>query len=408
MALVVQKYGGTSVGDVDRIRAVARRVADRRRSGDSVVVIVSAMGHTTDELLAMARQVSDSPHPRALDMLLTAGERISMALLEMAIRDQGIEALSLTGSQAGILTDMSHGQARIKDIRPFRVEEGLADGKVMIVAGFQGVNPDTKEITTLGRGGSDATAVAFAAALGADECEILTDVAGVFTADPRLIPEARKLDEISYEEMLELAASGAQVLMGRSVEFGMRYSVPIHVRSSFDDGEGTWVKEMTMEQALVSGVAHDTTLSKVTLRAVPDKPGVAAILFGALAAAGVSVDTILQNQSSAGVADISFTVPRGEMATVRPVLDGVAAEISPTGVEVDDRVAKVSIVGAGMRSHPQVVADMFRILGDAGINIDMITTSSIRVSCLIDEDDAPKAVRLLHDAFQPPTMADAS
>ena len=404
MPLVVQKYGGTSVGDPERIRAVAKRVAARHRAGDSVVVIISAMGHTTDELIRMAGEVSDTPHPRAMDMLLTAGERISMALLEMAIRDQGVEALSLTGSQAGILTDIAHGAAKIRDIKPFRVQEGLDAGKVMIVAGFQGVNPDTKEITTLGRGGSDATAVAIAAALGADQCEILTDVAGIFTADPRVVPSARKLDEISYEEMLELSASGAQVLMGRSVEFGLRYSVPIHVRSSFDEQPGTMVKEITMEQALVSGIAHDTSTAKVTLRTVPDTPGVAAKLFGGLADAGIAVDTIVQNQSIDGVTDISFTVPRDQLAKTRSLIESTAETIGSSAVEIDERVAKVSIVGAGMRSHLGVPAEMFAVLGDAGINIDMITTSAIRVSCLIAEDDVVRAVQLLHDAFDPPKM----
>jgi aspartate kinase len=403
MALVVQKYGGTSVGDASLIRAVAERVVARHRAGDSVVVIVSAMGHTTDELLRMAGEITPSPHPRALDMLLTAGERISMALLEMAIRDQGVEALSLTGSQAGILTDTFHGRAKIRDIRPIRVEEGLADGKVMIVAGFQGVNPDTKEITTLGRGGSDATAVAMAAALGAESCEILTDVAGVFTADPRVVPDARMLDEVSYEEMLELAAAGAQVLMGRAVEFGMRYSVPIHVRSSFGDESGTWVKESTMEQAFVSGIAHDTSAAKITIRTVPDTPGVAASVFRPLADEGVTVDTIVQNVSSDGVTDISFTVPREQADITRAVVETTAAAMGSSGVEVDERIGKVSIIGAGMRSHPGVAAMMFSVLADSGINIDMITTSSIRVSCVISEDDVEEAVRSLHAAFDPPT-----
>jgi aspartate kinase len=403
MPLVVQKYGGTSVGDASRIRAVAERVVARHRSGDSIVVIVSAMGHTTDELLRMANEISTSPHPRALDMLLTAGERISMALLEMAIRDQGVDALSLTGSQAGILTDTFHGRAKIRDIKAFRVEEGLAAGKVMIVAGFQGVNPDTKEITTLGRGGSDATAVAMAAALGADSCEIFTDVEGVFTADPKVVPDARRLDEVSHEEMLELAAAGAQVLMGRAVEFGMRYAMPIRVLSSFGEGPGTWVKEKTMEQALVSGVAHDTSTAKVTLRTVPDTPGVAATLFSALADDGISVDMIVQNVSHDGVTDISFTVPRDQVGVTRDAVGAAADTIGAAGVEIDDRVGKVSIVGAGMRSHPGVAATMFGVLGDAGINIDMITTSSIRVSCVIAEEEVERAVRLLHAAFDPPT-----
>jgi aspartate kinase len=401
MALVVQKYGGTSVGDVDRIRAVARRVADRRRSGDSVVVIVSAMGHTTDELLAMALKVSDSPHPRALDMLLTAGERISMSLLEMAIRDQGVEALSLTGSQAGILTDMSHGQAKIKDIRPFRVEEGLAAGKVMIVAGFQGVNPDTKEITTLGRGGSDATAVAMAAALDADSCEIYTDVDGVFTADPSLVPEARKLDEISYAEMLEMASAGAGVLMERSVESGMRSGIPIHVRSSFHEGPGTWVKESTMEQMSVVGIAHDISAGEITVRSAPSAP---ASLFAALAADGVAVDSIVQIETKDGSADLSFTVPRDQIGLARTVTEAAAAGLGAGEVEVVDRVGRVSVIGSAMSSHPAVAAEVFSTLAEAGVGVRAISTSPIRITCVIDEQDVEEAVRRLHAAFDPPTV----
>jgi len=399
MSLVVQKYGGTSVGDASRIRAVASRVAARRMAGDRVVVIVSAMGHTTDELIRLAREVSDQHHPREMDMLLTAGERIAMALLAMAIRDQGVEAMSLTGSQAGILTDTSHGQAKIRDIKAFRVEQGLEEGKVVIVAGFQGVSPDTHEITTLGRGGSDATAVAMAAALRADACEIYTDVAGVFTADPRVVPDARKLGEISYEEMLELAAAGATVLMGRSIEFGMRFNVPIHVRSSFDDGPGTWVKETAMEQAIVSGVAHDTSAAKFTVRGVPDTPGIAAALFKPLADEGVMVDMIVQNVSSEGATDVSFTIPVELVDVARPIAEETSQKIGAKSLEIDDRVGRVSIVGSGMRAHPGVAATMFSVLADAGINIDMISTSSIRVSCVIAASQVEEAVRRLHEAF---------
>lgn len=402
MPLVVQKYGGTSVGSADRIRSVAARVAETRRAGNDVVVVVSAMGHATDDLVTLASEVSERHHPRELDMLLTAGERIAMALLAMAIRDQGVEARSLTGSQAGILTDTSHGQAKIRDVKAFRVRELLDEGLVVIVAGFQGVSPDTKEITTLGRGGSDTTAVALAAALRAEVCEIYTDVDGVFTADPRIHPGARKLDEVSFEEMLELAAAGARVLMPRAVEFGRRYNVPLHVRSSFHDPPGTWVKEQTMEQPVVSGVAHDTDESKVTVFGVPDQPGVAASLFDPLAAEGVNVDMIVQNVSSEGITDISFTVPREHAASARKVAEAVAGEVGAGGVDLDDAIAKVSIVGSGMRSHPGVAAKMFSVLADGGFNIQMISTSAVRVSCIIGADGVDEAVRRLHDAFDPP------
>lgn len=403
MSLVVQKYGGTSVGDAARIRGVAKRVADRRKAGDDVVVIVSAMGHTTDELIRLAGEISPDHHPREMDMLLTAGERISMALLAMAIRDQGVEAMSLTGSQAGILTDTSHGHAKIREIKAFRVEEGIAAGKVVIVAGFQGVSPDTKEITTLGRGGSDATAVAMAAALHADVCEIYTDVDGVFTADPRVVPDARMLGEVSFDEMLELAGAGARVLMPRSVEFGKRFGVPIHVRSSFHGGEGTWVKEHVMEQAVISGVAHDVSEAKITVRGVPDTPGIAATVFGALADEGISVDMIVQNVSSGGSADISFTIPREMVAQATPLTQRVARELGAAGVDIDATIGRVSIVGSGMRAYPAVAAKMFSVLAAAGINIAMISTSPIRVSCVIAEGQVEDAVRLLHAAFEPPT-----
>ena len=399
MSLVVQKYGGTSVGDASRIREVASRVAVRRQAGDDVVVIVSAMGTTTDDLLRLSTEVSPNEHPREMDMLLTAGERVSMPLLAMAIQDLDIEAMSLTGSQAGILTDSSHGEAKIQDIRPFRVREALDAGRVVIVAGFQGVSPDTKEVTTLGRGGSDATAVAMAAALGADACEIYTDVDGVFTADPQVVDSARRIEEISYEEMLELAAAGARVLMPRAVEFGMRFGLPIYVASSFHDGPGTWVKEKTMEQAIVRGIAHDTLATKITVHGVPDRPGVAATLFEPLAAEGVSVDMIVQNVSERGITDISFTVPREHEDLARTVAESVASEIGAMGIDVTSKIARLSIVGSGMRAEPGVAATMFRELADADVNIDMISTSSIRVSCVVDESDVDRAMECLHRVF---------
>ena len=404
MSLIVQKYGGTSVADAERIKRVAARVAATRRAGNDVIVVVSAMGGTTDQLIDLARQVSPSPPGREMDMLLTAGERIAMALLAIAIHEEGVEAVSFTGSQAGILTDSSHGQAKIQEIRSFRVEESLKDGKVVIVAGFQGVDPQSKEITTLGRGGSDATAVALAAANHADVCEIYTDVDGVFTADPRIVPDARKLDEVSFEEMLELAATGARVLMLRSVEFGRNFNIPLHVRSSFHDGPGTWVKETTMEQAIISGISHDTSEAKVTVRGVPDRPGVAAALFEPLAVREVNVDMIVQNVSKDVTTDISFTVPKEHAAVAMEVVDEVIPEIGAAGVDIDQAVARVSVVGAGMKSHPGVAAKMFRVLSANGINIEMISTSSIRISCVVALDQIEEAVRVLHAAFEPPTM----
>jgi aspartate kinase len=404
MSLIVQKYGGTSVADAQRIKRVAARVAATRRAGNDVIVVVSAMGGTTDQLIDLAHQVSPSPPGREMDMLLTAGERIAMALLAIAIHEEGVEAVSFTGSQAGILTDSSHGQAKIQEIRSFRVEESLKEGKVVIVAGFQGVDPQSKEITTLGRGGSDATAVALAAANGADVCEIYTDVDGVFTADPRIVPDARKLDEVSFEEMLELAATGARVLMLRSVEFGRNFNIPLHVRSSFHDGPGTWVKETTMEQAIISGISHDTSEAKVTVRGVPDRPGVAAALFEPLAARKVNVDMIVQNVSKDGTTDISFTVPKEHAAVAMEVVESVIPQIEAAGVDIDAAVARVSVVGAGMKSHPGVAATMFRVLSSNGINIEMISTSSIRISCVVALDQIEDAVRVLHAAFEPPTM----
>ncbi|MFP5333029.1 MAG: aspartate kinase [Acidimicrobiia bacterium] len=404
MPLIVQKYGGTSVATPERIAAVADRIVATRKDGNDVVVVVSAMGKTTDELLELADAVSARPPARELDMLLTAGERISMALTAMAIQARGVEAVSFTGSQAGILTSAEHGAAKITEITGGRVRDAIAEGKVVIVAGFQGVDPESKEITTLGRGGSDATAVALAAALRADVCEIYTDVDGVYTADPRVVPEARKLDEISFEEMLELSAAGAGVLMSRSVEFGRRFDIPIHVRSSFKPDEGTWVKEETMEQAIISGVAHDTSEAKLTVRGVPDRPGVAARLFEPLAEAGVNIDMIVQNTSHDGTTDISLTVPKASLAEARAIANRIAAEVEAAGVEVDPDIAKVSLVGAGMKSHPGVAAKVFRTLADAGINIEMISTSTIRISCVVRASEVDRAVQLLHAEFDPPLV----
>jgi aspartate kinase len=399
--LIVQKYGGTSVGDARRLREVAERVVAAAGTGQQVCVVVSAMNDTTDQLLDLASQISPSPHARELDMLLTAGERISMALLSMAIIDLGRDAVSLTGSQAGIVTDTTHGKARIVEVRARRVLEALEAGKIVIVAGFQGVSTEF-DVTTLGRGGSDTTAVALAAALGADVCEIYTDVSGVFTADPRIVPEARKLHAVSHEEMLEMAASGAKVLMLRSVEYARNYGVLVHVRSSFSDEEGTWIKEEDerMEQAIISGVAHDTSEAKVTILGVPDRPGVAARMFRPLADEGVNIDMIVQNVSADGRTDISFTIPTDDLARAEPLLRAVADEVSALGLETDRDIGKVSLVGAGMKSHPGVAADMFDALADAGINIEIISTSSIRVSCVIRAGEVEKAVRVIHERFK--------
>lgn len=401
MAIVVQKYGGTSVGDVDRIKRVADRIARTRRGGDQVVVVVSAMGKSTDQLIDMAEDISDDPPGRELDMLLTAGERISMALVAMALHELQVPARSFTGSQAGIITDSVHGRARILDITPGRVHEALDEGDVVIVAGFQGVSQDTKDVTTLGRGGSDTTAVALAAALGAEVCEIYTDVDGVYTADPRIVPAARKLDQVSFEEMLEMSAQGAGVLQVRSVEFGRNHGVRIHVRSSFSHQPGTWVvpEEDIVENAIISGVAHDTSESKLTVQHVPDRPGVAARIFTALADANVNIDMIVQNVSESGVTDISFTAPRGDTKRATEVLEALATEVGAGGVLVDEDVAKVSLVGAGMKTHPGVAARMFSALSDAGVNIEMISTSTIRVSVVIAADQVETAVRAVHDAF---------
>ena len=412
MSIIVQKYGGTSVGDAGRIQAVADRVVRYREQGHDVVVVVSAMGHTTDELLALAAEIAAVPEPRELDMLLTAGERIAMSLLAIAVNARGCRAASYTGSQAGIITDTHHGKARIVEIRPKRIIESLEAGNVVILAGFQGLST-SYDITTLGRGGSDTTAVAMAAALGAEACEIYTDVEGVYTSDPRVVPTARKIDRISYEEMLELAASGAQVLQLRSVEYARRNGVQVHVRSSFDDVPGTWVVEedrVGVEQAMISGVALDVGEAKITLLDVPDRPGVAATIFRAVAAEGVHVDMIVQNVGHDGQTDLSFTVPRDDLPRLTPILDRVVKEIGAPEYTTDDGIAKVSLVGAGMRSNPGVVAEMFEALAGKGINIEMISTSSIRVSCIVRRADAEEAVRTIHDRFDvgaPPAGAEA-
>jgi aspartate kinase len=407
MALVVQKYGGSSVADADGIKRVAQRIVATRKAGNSVVVVVSAMGDTTDELRDLANQVSPAPPGRELDMLLTAGERISMALLAMAIANLGLEARSFTGSQAGVITDSTHGKARIIDITPGRIETALDDGSIPIVAGFQGVSQTTKDITTLGRGASDTTAVALAAALGADYCEIFTDVDGVFTADPRIVPGARKLLRISYEEMLEMAACGAKVLMLRCVEYARRYRMPIHVRSSFSNREGTWVIDAgqpegeAMEQAIISGVAQDRGEAKITVVGVPDKVGEAARIFRAIAEAGINIDMIVQNISAAATArtDISFTLPRDDGHAAMTRLGQLQAEVGFDSLLYDDRIGKVSVIGAGMRSHPGVSATFFGALAEAGVNIEMISTSEIRISVVVDQNDVDVAVTAAHEAF---------
>jgi len=400
MAIVVQKYGGSSVASTERIMNVARRIVATFDAGNSVCAVVSARGDTTDELLAMAREIADRPPERELDMLLSTGERISCALLAMAIHTLGREAVSFTGSQAGIVTDTTHTRAKIVGISPRRVEEAMADGKITLVAGFQGVST-AKDVTTLGRGGSDTTAVALAHALGAGVCEIYSDVDGVYTANPSIVPNARKLHEVSYEEMLEMAASGAQVLALRSVEYARRYSVVIHSRSSFTDAEGTWVREEdeSMEQAIVSGVTYTTDEAKVTVRGVPNRPGVAAAVFSALADAHVNVDMIIQNVGEQGHSDISCTVPVDDLPTAREALDRVVAALGAKSYSTDDSMAKLSLIGAGMRTHPGVAALMFRTLADKGINLEMISTSPIKVSCVIARDRVEEAVRALHDAF---------
>jgi aspartate kinase len=400
MALRVQKFGGTSVGDTDRIRAVADHIARTIRSGDSVVVVVSAMGKTTDDLIHMAAELSVTPPPREYDMLVSVGERVSMSLLCIALDTIGVHAESYTGSQAGIITDTDHTRAKIVEVKADRLREALAKGTVPVVAGFQGVSTE-RDVTTLGRGGSDMTAVAVAAALEADVCEIYTDVTGVFSADPRIVPEARRLGRVSFEEMLEMAATGGRVLMLRSVEFARNHQVALHVRSSFTWEPGTWVTEEdpSMEQAIVTAVTHDTTEAKVTIAGVTDRPGIAARLFRGLADESVNVDMIVQNTSLHGTTDISFTVPKTDLATSVRVADALKGELGATEVSSDDDVARVSLIGAGMKSHPGVTATMFETLAADGINIDMISTSTIRISCMVRTADVERAVRSLHAAF---------
>jgi aspartate kinase len=401
MSVIVQKYGGTSVADPERIKHVARRVVATAAAGNQVCVVVSAMGAMTDQLLQLAAEVSRHPHPREQDMLLTAGERISSALLAMAVIELGHDAVSLTGSQAGIVTDERHGKARIDELRPKRVLEALHAGKIVIVAGFQGVS-GTSDITTLGRGGSDTTAVAVAAGLLADVCEIYTDVDGVFTADPRVVPAARKLEAVTYEEMLELAASGAKVLALRSVEYARTHGVAVHVRSSFGEADGTWIvkEEDMLEQAIVSGIASDSSEAKVTILGVPDKPGIAGRVFRPLADAGIHIDMIVQNVSAAGHTDISFTLPQSDLPTAGSVLDAIATLVDAQGHTYDSDIGKVSLIGAGMRSNPGVAADMFEALADARINIEIISTSSIRISCVVRGADLERAVQVLHERFE--------
>ncbi|MDO9495843.1 MAG: aspartate kinase [Nocardioides sp.] len=407
MGIVVQKYGGSSLADAGRIKEVARRIVESKKAGYDVVVAVSAMGDTTDNLLDLAEGVSPLPPAREMDMLLTAGERISMALVAMAISDLGFTARSFTGSQAGVITDSAHGRAKIIDVTPGRISAAIAEGHIVIVAGFQGVSQDTKEITTLGRGGTDTTAVALAAALGADYCEIFTDVDGVFTADPRIVPTARRLERVSYEEMLEMAASGAKILHLRCVEYARRYAMPVHVRSSFSHKEGTWITpeqpgEEAMEQAIIAGVAHDRSEAKITVVGVPDKVGEAARIFEALAATEVNIDMVVQNVSAAatGLTDISFTLPRADGQTAMSALARIQDEVGYDKLLYDDRIGKVSLIGAGMRSHPGITAKFFAALATAGVNIEMISTSEIRISVIVNEVQVDEAVRATHTAFE--------
>jgi aspartate kinase len=401
---VVMKFGGTSVADAEGIQRAAARIVRAADEGSRVVAVLSARGKTTDDLVAMAHEVSDRPHPREMDMLLSTGERISCALAAMAINDRGREAISLTGSQAGIVTDSTHTKARIMDVRADRIRGALDEGKIVLVAGFQGVSTATSDVTTLGRGGSDTTAVALAAALEADVCEIYTDVAGVFSADPGIVGEARKLPVVSFEEMLEMAASGAGVLQLRSVEYARNYGIPIHCRSSFDDEPGTFVvdEQTTMERPLVTAVTHSTDEARVTLTGVPDEPGIAGRVLTALAAASVNVDMIIQNEpeTDGRMADMSFTVPRDDLPASIDALEAIRGELGIGGIASDPAMAKVSIVGAGMRSHPGVAAKTFSVLGDAGVNIEMISTSPIKISCVIREEHVADAVRELHRAFE--------
>ena len=408
MGLIVQKYGGSSVADAEGLKRVANRIVATKRAGHQVVVVVSAMGDTTDELIDLANQVSPLPNGRELDMLLTAGERISMALLAMAIGNLGNEARSFTGSQAGVITTSAHGRARIIDVTPSRITEALNEGAIAIVAGFQGISQDTKDVTTLGRGGSDTTAVALAAALDADVCEIYTDVDGIFSADPRVVPAAKKLKTVTYDEMLELAASGAKVLHLRCVEYARRYDMPIHVRSSFSNNEGTWVVKdhpeggTDMEQAIIAGIAHDKSEAKITVVGVPDRTGTAARIFQAIADADINIDMIVQNVSAAatGLTDISFTLPKTEGASATAILQRIQGEIGFQSIQYDDQIGKLSLIGAGMRSHPGVTATFFACLAEAGVNIEMISTSEIRISIVCRATDLENGVRAAHTAFE--------
>ena len=405
MSLVVQKYGGSSLADAESIKRVARRIVDTKKAGNDVVVVVSAMGDTTDELLDLAAEVSPAPPSREMDMLLTAGERMSMALVSMAISNLGHSARSYTGSQAGVITDAQHGKARIIDVTPGRITEAIGEGHIVIVAGFQGVSQATNEITTLGRGGSDTTAVALAAGIKADVCEIYTDVDGIFTADPRIVPTAHKIDRITNEEMQELAASGAKVLMLRCVEYARRFDLPIHVRSSFSHHEGTWVVNQkegdSVEDPIIAGVAHDRSEGKITIVGIPDSPGRAAAVFKAIAGVGINVDMIVQNVSAGTEkkTDISFTVPKDDAGRGVEVLKAMQDELGFEQLQYDDQVGKLSLVGSGMRSNPGVSATLFQSLADAGINIEMISTSEIRVSVVTSDDELDEAVRVVHSAF---------
>jgi aspartate kinase len=401
---VVMKFGGTSVADAERITRAAGRIVERAKEGNHVVAVLSARGKHTDELVSLAYEVSQRPHPREMDMLLSTGERVTCALAAMVINDLGFEAISLTGSQAGIVTDSGHTKAKIIEVKAHRIRQALDTGKVVLVAGFQGVSQSSLDVTTLGRGGSDTTAVALAAALGAEVCEIFTDVAGVFSADPRIVPEARKLAVLTFEEMLEMSASGAGVLQLRSVEYARNHGVTIHCRSSFDDGPGTVIQdeEMTMERPLVTAVTHSTSEARVTLLGLPDKPGIAAAVLGALAGANVNVDMIIQNEpaSDGHLADMSFTVPRDDLVTAREALEPLKDELGFGSIQTDEQMGKVSVVGAGMKSHPGVAHKTFQALGDAGVNIEMISTSPIKISCVVREEHVKTAVRELHTAFE--------
>jgi aspartate kinase len=407
VALVVQKYGGSSVADAEGIKRVARRIVDTKKAGNRVVVVVSAMGDTTDELIDLAEQVAPIPSGREFDMLLTAGERISMALLAMAIKSLGHEAQSFTGSQAGVITDSVHNKARIIDVTPGRIRTALDEGNIAIVAGFQGVSQDKKDITTLGRGGSDTTAVALAAALDAEVCEIYTDVDGVFTADPRVVKKARKMEWIAFEDMLELASSGSKVLLHRCVEYARRYNIPIHVRSSFSGLPGTWVSneppqgDKPMEQAIISGVSHDTSEAKITVVGVPDKPGEAATIFRAIADAEINIDMVVQNVSAAatGLTDISFTLPKAEGHKAMEALTRAQSVVAFDSLRYDDQIGKISLVGAGMKTNPGVTATFFEALSNAGVNIELISTSEIRISVVTRVDDVNSAVQAVHSAF---------